>query len=247
MLAIAGLGVLAPVGHAADAAVTVGQGGDRFTPNQVSIQAGEKVNWTWASGGHNVQVDAASDRFDSGYKSSGGTYSHAFSTPGTYEFYCSPHRGDGMRGTVTVTAAPAPPPPPPGSGGSTTKPPGTGPGTGTGAGTSAGGSSGTTSPASAASTSDVTAPLVALVRTTFRRRTAVLRVRLSEASTVHVGLRRRGARKAIARRFTGRQGLNTLRVSSRGLRRGRYRVRVVAIDAAGNRSRARTRTLVVRR
>jgi plastocyanin len=255
-LTFAAAAALAPASQAAPAEVTVGSGGDRFTPRDVTVTAGEAVTWRWSESGHNVQVDAAAEQFDSGYKSSGGTFSHTFSTPGTYEFYCDPHRGDGMRGTVTVTAAPAPPPPPPGGGG--TGGGSTGGGS-TGGGATGGGSAGDgatgggsgsagAGPASAASAgADSTAPLVQLVRSTFRGRSVRLNVRLSEASAIHVGLRRRGSRKAITRKFAGRQGVNALRISTRGMRRGRYRLRVVAVDAAGNRSRARTRTLVVRR
>lgn len=39
-------------------------------------------------------------RFDSGI-TGGGTYSHTFDEPGTYEYTCSVHRY--MTGTVTVT------------------------------------------------------------------------------------------------------------------------------------------------
>jgi plastocyanin len=261
-LTLAATAVLAPAGQAAPQEVVVGQSGDRFTPSAVTVTAGEAVTWRWADGGHNVMVDAAAERFDSDYREPGQTFAHTFTTPGTYEFYCDPHRGDGMRGTVTVTAAPTPAP-----GGGTT--PGGGGSTGggsTGGGSTGGGSAGGGStgggaagggPAAGATASstgvgaagaDAAAPLVRLMRATFRGRSRLLlSVRLNERSTVHVGLRRRGAKRSLTRRFAGRQGTNRLRLSTRGLRRGRYRLRVVAVDAAGNRSRARTRTLVVKR
>jgi plastocyanin len=253
------MAALASTSHAAPAEVAVGSGGDRFTPKDVTVTAGEAVTWRWSDSGHNVQVDAAAEQFDSGYKSSGGTFAHTFTTPGTYEFYCDPHRGDGMRGTVTVTPASTPPPPPPGGGG--TGGGGTGGGStgggstgggatgggSTGGGATGGGSAGAGSATAASTAADATAPLVRLVRSTFRGRSLRLNVRLSEASAIHVGMRRRGSGKAVTKKFAGRKGANALRISTRGMRRGRYRLRVVAVDAAGNRSRARTRTLVVRR
>jgi plastocyanin len=243
------MAALASTSHAAPAEVAVGSGGDRFTPKDVTVTAGEAVTWRWSDSGHNVQVDAAAEQFDSGYKSSGGTFAHTFTTPGTYEFYCDPHRGDGMRGTVTVTPASTPPPPPPGGGGTgggSTGGGATGGGS-TGGGTTGGGTTGTGSATASSAGADATAPLVRLVRSTFRGRSLRLNVRLSEASAIHVGMRRRGSSKAITKKFAGRKGANALRISTRGMRRGRYRLRVVAVDVAGNRSRARTRTLVVRR
>jgi hypothetical protein len=65
---------------------------------------------------------------------------------------------------------------------------------------------------------------------------------------VRVELRRAGTRRRVrVRRYAGRRGLNTFAVSLRGLRRGRYRARIVAVDAAGNRSALRSVTLVLRR
>jgi plastocyanin len=263
-LALAASAAAASTGHAAPAEVVVGAGGnDRFAPSAVTVTAGEAVTWRWQDGGHNVQIDVPAEQFDSGYRNSGQTYQHVFSTPGTYEFYCDPHRGDGMRGTVTVAPAPATPPP---AGGGTAPQPGGGTGGGAaggGGGGAAGGGGGAggaarggaggaatggSSQATAASAGmDATAPLVRLMRATFRRSAIRLGVQLSETSAIHVGLRPRAGGRAVTRRFAGRKGANTLRISTRGLRRGRYRLRVVAVDAAGNRSRARTRTLVVRR
>ena len=47
--------------------------------------------------------------------------------------------------------------------------------------------------------------------------------------------RSKGAGKLSKRTLTGRQGANALRIS-RKLLKGRPRIRIVAIDAAGNRS-----------
>ena len=269
MVSLLGVAVFAQSGQAASTEVVVGAGGsERFAPNDVTITAGDTVNFRWEDGGHNVQIDTPPEQFNSGFKNNGATYSRTFTNPGTYVFYCAPHGSDnngrpsGMAGRLTVVAAP----PPPGGGGTTTPPPDGGtttPGTGgstsggsTGSGSSSGtaaGSGGDAATGASASsttgtrqTADPGAPLVRLVRATFRRGAGLrLTVRLSEAATVHVGLRRRGAKRAVTRRFAARAGTNRLRVN--GLRRGRYRLRVVAVDAAGNRSAPRTRTLLVKR
>jgi hypothetical protein len=69
------------------------------------------------------------------------------------------------------------------------------------------------------------------------------RFRLSEAAMVRIAIeRRRGQRRIVTR--AGRAGLNRVRVK---LPRGAVRARVVAIDAAGNRSRALTLRLRVAR
>ena len=34
--------------------------------------------------------------------STGQSFEHTFNTPGTYDYYCEPHRGMGMTGSITV-------------------------------------------------------------------------------------------------------------------------------------------------
>jgi plastocyanin len=82
-------------------------GGNRFSPTNVTIQAGETVEWVWPSGAmsHNVVPDAL-EPTTSGSPSNGPkTYSFTFNTAGTYDFHCAVHGGSGgvgMSGTVTV-------------------------------------------------------------------------------------------------------------------------------------------------
>ena len=85
---------------------------------------------------------------------------------------------------------------------------------------------------------DRTAPIVSRIRVVGRR----LTFRLSEAATVRIVVVRRveGRRRATTRfvvPISGHAGTNALRLSQ-WLRRGRYRVTITAVDAAGNRSRA---------
>jgi len=93
--------------------VQIQVGGDApvFTPSNVSIQAGDTVQWEWAPG-HNHSVTSgtsgnANGLFDSGIQSAPFTFSHTFPTTGTFPYFCQPHYRFGMTGSVTVTAAPA--------------------------------------------------------------------------------------------------------------------------------------------
>jgi hypothetical protein len=77
---------------------------------------------------------------------------------------------------------------------------------------------------------DRTAPRLRMLA----RRGRILRFSLDEPATVRVSVLR-GARVVQRRTLRGRRGVNTVR-----LRRGRYRVALLAVDAAGNAARART-------
>ena len=99
--------------------VTVGGGGNTFSPNNLTIVAGDTVTFQNAGGFHNVVSDAAGFRCATSCTGSGGNASSAgwtavvtFNTPGAFDFYCDVHgaAGVGMFGTLTVGAAPAPPP-----------------------------------------------------------------------------------------------------------------------------------------
>lgn len=95
-------------GSDADVTVEVGPGAQfEFEPETAEIAVGETVEWTWESNNHTVTPESIPDgatwegepeRFDTGH-----TYSHTFETPGTYEYYCEPHRGAGMVGSVVVS------------------------------------------------------------------------------------------------------------------------------------------------
>ena len=79
-----------------------------------------------------------------------------------------------------------------------------------------------------------------------RGQRARLRLSLSEPGRVRIVIHRRG--KGATHAVTVRAKTTTLSVRlPRGLRPGRYRITVVAIDAEGDRSRPVRRTLVVRR
>lgn len=102
---------------AADQTVTVGPG-ISFTPSTVTVAPGEKVTWAWAAGGHSSTSDATTgpEVWDSGILAISSTFSHTFTTPGTYPYYCKVHGapgGVGMSGVVQVVAPVATPTPTP--------------------------------------------------------------------------------------------------------------------------------------
>jgi plastocyanin len=78
------------------------QSGDSID-QQLSIELGDTVTWTWGSGTHNLEQigDNSEPGFAEGYFSSGHVYSHTFTTVGAHDYLCSPHPNT-MYGTITV-------------------------------------------------------------------------------------------------------------------------------------------------
>jgi plastocyanin len=94
-----------------------------FEPQTITIDAGQSATWDnvsseqhtvtadegalpdgagfFASGGA-TDEEAANDDLSAGFVGPGESYSHTFETPGTYRYYCIPHRESGMVGTVVV-------------------------------------------------------------------------------------------------------------------------------------------------
>ena len=74
----------------ADQTVQVGPG-IAFSPSTVTVAPGEAVIWDF-QGFHTSTSDTSSgpEVWDSGFLSSG-TFSHTFTTPGSYPFYCRVH------------------------------------------------------------------------------------------------------------------------------------------------------------
>lgn len=64
--------------------------GSAFNPASITVTAGTTVTWTNKDAiAHTVTSDAA--LFDSGSINTNGTYSHLFSTAGTYAYHCTIH------------------------------------------------------------------------------------------------------------------------------------------------------------
>lgn len=84
-----------------------------YRPDRLTVTPGTKVTWTQRDPGvHTVTagtvdqgaagVTVAPDgTYDSGNLTTGESYSHTFSEPGTYRYFCRIHPAT-MRGTVTV-------------------------------------------------------------------------------------------------------------------------------------------------
>lgn len=86
--------------HTVEASNTV------FTPNELTILAGDTVEWKNVEGYHNV--NGTQDAYPSNPESfgnnagNGWTYSHVFTAPGNYDYHCDPHLELGMTGKITV-------------------------------------------------------------------------------------------------------------------------------------------------
>jgi len=70
-----------------------------YTPARVEVTAGSTVEWTNSDALAHT-VTAADRSFDSGLIQPGKSWSHTFTTPGTYDFSCTPHPF--MKGVVIV-------------------------------------------------------------------------------------------------------------------------------------------------
>ncbi len=88
--------------------VTAPQGGNNieisgfaFSPATMTISVGDTVTWTNMDiMSHTVTSDSGTELGSSSF-GKGGTYSHTFSTPGTFAYHCSIHSS--MKGTVIVS------------------------------------------------------------------------------------------------------------------------------------------------
>lgn len=71
-----------------------------FSPSSLTIKPGDTVIWTNKdSMSHTVTSDSGNELISSTINN-GGTYSHVFSTAGTFAYHCSIHTS--MKGTIIV-------------------------------------------------------------------------------------------------------------------------------------------------
>lgn len=71
-----------------------------FTPANLAVTVGSTVTWTNTDGAsHTVTADGGV--FGSSTLAVGGTFSHRFTTTGTFAYHCAIHPS--MTGTVTVS------------------------------------------------------------------------------------------------------------------------------------------------
>lgn len=264
-IASAGVAGAADADDAASADVTiaaVGEGDGRWVEPDHTIQTGDTVTWSFAgTRTHNVISTNTNDRDARwepfAYKgdfqpvTDDTTTAFTFYKSGTYTYLCQFHQGIGMQGTITVegedqeipteptptptstaTATPTATPTEPGGGGGTqpSPPPGATPDDHT-----------VTPPPGRAI--DPVRPRIASVRA----RAMTVRFRLSEAATVTIQVRRRGAKRVLRTvRAQVAAGTRTVRIRGKRLGKGRYTITLSARDALGNRSAAARAALRVR-
>lgn len=96
------------VSPAAAETFTVKMGADNgmlaFDPANLTVTAGDTVKWVNNKlPPHNIIFEGDSTKsHDQLLFSPGEAYEVTFDTPGTYNYYCAPHRGAGMAGKITV-------------------------------------------------------------------------------------------------------------------------------------------------
>src|SRR6266567_1338763 len=76
-----------------------------FTPSSVSIGVNDSVKWTWAGSPHSTTSDTG--LWESGVQGTGATFTHVFTSAGSFPFHCSVHPF--MTGTIAVQSADVPP------------------------------------------------------------------------------------------------------------------------------------------
>ena len=85
-----------------------------FTPATLTVTAGDTVTWTNLDAIAHT-VTSTTGAFDSGSLDQGDSFSLTFTTPGTYDYLCTPHPS--MTGSIVVQPAQASTPPAPSTGG----------------------------------------------------------------------------------------------------------------------------------
>ena len=105
-------------GGAAAQSVTVNMTDDyQFVPATTTIRAGGTVTWmntgqqphtttddpTKAINAADSVLPSGAQQWDSGLLNAGQSYSHTFTTPGQYTYFCTPHESLGMVARITVT------------------------------------------------------------------------------------------------------------------------------------------------
>lgn len=81
-----------------------------FNPDNITVFAGDIVEFQWLEGGHSSTSDATSgqDSWNSGILGAGATYPVQITNPGLHPYYCIPHGGPGGVGMSGVIVANCP-------------------------------------------------------------------------------------------------------------------------------------------
>lgn len=72
-----------------------------FSPNTLTIGIGDTVTWTNKDSAVHTIVSDSGTEINSGSLANGASYSHTFTSAGTYDYHCSIHTS--MKGKVIVS------------------------------------------------------------------------------------------------------------------------------------------------
>jgi plastocyanin/uncharacterized membrane protein len=102
--AVASTGLSQPA--SAQETLVVKMGNNFFDPIGLHVEPGTTVRFDIEAGAHSAtaypdRIPDDATAFDSGTISEG-SYEHTFETPGTYDYYCIPHKVVGMVGRIVV-------------------------------------------------------------------------------------------------------------------------------------------------
>lgn len=84
---------------------TEGNGGNfAFEPPLIRIDTGTTVTWEWTGNGgsHNVVAESGGDFESELVSEEGFTFEQTFDSAGDVTYFCTPHRGLGMKGALIV-------------------------------------------------------------------------------------------------------------------------------------------------
>ena len=73
-----------------------------YAPAAVHVDAGTTVQFEWTGNQEHNVVHQDGDFESDLYTTSGVNFEHTFEDDGIYNYYCTPHRGLGMKGSVVV-------------------------------------------------------------------------------------------------------------------------------------------------
>ncbi|WP_405804384.1 cupredoxin family copper-binding protein [Streptomyces sp. NBC_00210] len=108
LMATALIGLPSTAAHAAGQ-YQVRMSGYAFTPRTLTVTAGSTITWTnQDTAPHDVKTTSGPHSFHSPMLDKGDSWSHTFTSPGTYGYLCTVHPG--MTGQLVVRAAAAPSP-----------------------------------------------------------------------------------------------------------------------------------------
>src|SRR6266446_4091331 len=96
-LGLVGLSYLAvgtaPSANGAMANVSVGSGGNFFSPASVTINVNDSVKWTWVGNFHTSTSTAMPALWDTGTQNAGFLFTNVFTSSGVFAYKCSNHPG----------------------------------------------------------------------------------------------------------------------------------------------------------